>query len=84
MRYIKDIPHNSYKISIYQWNGKFIVKFEAGGMYEQIYKVDDTDVSTVEEIETLVDDELIQSISGRFAGMHADFNLAMKRHDLLF
>lgn len=84
MRYIKDIPHNGYKISIYQWNGKFIVKFEAGGMYEQIYKVDQTDVSTVEEIEKLVDDELIQTISGRFAAMHSDFNLSMKRHDLLF
>jgi hypothetical protein len=84
MRYIKDIPHDGYKISIYQWNGKFIIKFEAGGMYEQIYKVDQTDVSTVEEIETIVDDELILKISKRFAEMHGDLNESLKRHDLLF
>jgi hypothetical protein len=84
MRYIKDIPHSAYKISIYQWNGKYIVKFEAGGMYEQIYKIDETDVTTIEEIELMVDEVLIQRISGRFSEMHSDLNSAMRRHDLLF
>lgn len=84
MRYIKDIPHDGYKISIYQWNGKFIIKFEAGGMYEQIYKIDQTDVTTVEEIELLVDQEMILSISERFAAMHGDLTASLRRHDMLF
>ncbi|GHB82178.1 hypothetical protein [Persicitalea jodogahamensis] len=84
MRYLKDIPHAQYKIGLYQWNGKYIVKFEAGGQYEQIYKIDETEFESVEELESILDEKFISTISGRFQQMHADTQESMKRHDLLF
>jgi hypothetical protein len=46
MRYIKDIPHVQFKIGLYQWNSKYIIKVESG-MYEQTYKIDDYEVASV-------------------------------------
>ena len=43
MRYVGDIATtDSYKISLYTWNEKYIVKIEAGP-YEQMYKVNQLD-----------------------------------------
>lgn len=84
MRYLKDIPNQHYKVGLYQWNGKYIVKFEAGGMYEQIYKIDETDFESIEELESILDEEFVKSISDRFRQMHVDTQESMKRHDLLF
>ncbi len=84
MRYLKDIPHNQYKIGLYQWNGKYIIKFEAGGHYEQIYKIDETDFESVAEVESILDEKFVITISKRFQEMHADTQESMKRHDLIF
>jgi hypothetical protein len=49
MRYIKDIAGTRFKISIYHWNNKYIIKMESG-MYEQTYKIDEYEVGNVEEM----------------------------------
>ena len=84
MRYLKDIPNKQYKVGLYQWNGKYIVKFETGGMYEQIYKIDETEFESTAELESILDEEFLNTISERFRQMHADSQESMKRHGLLF
>ncbi len=84
MRYLKDIPNHHYKVGLYQWNGKYIVKFEAGGMYEQIYKIDETEFESTEELESILDEEFVKTISERFRQMHTDTQESMKRHGFLF
>lgn len=84
MRYLKDFPHPQYKIGIYQWNGKYIIKFEAGGMYEQTYKVDETEITSLEELESALDEAFIQTISRRFEEMHNDLQNSLLRNGIIF
>lgn len=84
MRYIKDIPHDFYKISLYKWNEKYIIKFEAGGRYEQTYKVDETDIESDDDLDKIVDKELILAVRNRFDQMHADWDAALRRNEIIF
>ncbi|HEV7349650.1 hypothetical protein [Telluribacter sp.] len=84
MRYLHDIPHAHYKISLYQWNGKYIIKFEAGGMYEQTYKLDQTELSSPEEINQILDETFLAQISERFTAMHSDFGESLLRNGIVF
>jgi len=83
MRYIKDIVNTRYKISLYQWNNKYIVKIESG-MYEQTYKIDEYEVSNTEEIEKCIDEVFISSVTERFKLMNNDFTDALKRNEVTF
>lgn len=82
MRYIKDIPNNQYKISLFQWNGKYIIKFEAGGHFEQTYKLDETDILAVEEIDTLLDAPFLESVTQRFHEMARDLRESSQRNQI--
>lgn len=84
MRYIKDIPDKQYKVGLYQWNGKYIIKFEAGGMYEQIFKLDETDFASANEVETILDEALINTITERFRQMHEDTMACLTRNGIIF
>jgi len=83
MRYIKDIPNQHFKISVYQWNNKYIIKIEAG-MFEQTYKIDEYEITNLEEIEKCMDTEFLTKVSTRFEGMQADFGDSLKRNDVVF
>ena len=83
MRYIKDIANNKFKISIYQWNNKYIIKVESGA-YEQTYKIDQYEVANVEEIEKCIDDVFLESIEMRFDMMNRDFFESLTRNEVIF
>ncbi len=81
MRYVGDISStDNYKIALYIWNGKYIVKVEAG-LYEQTYKVSEMDFLGDEaDIRKLFSDEaFLKTIFERFNQMHADFQEAIER-----
>ena len=83
MRYIKDIINTRYKISLYQWNNKYIVKIESG-MYEQTYKIDEYEVANTEEIEKCIDEVFISSVTERFKLMNNDFTDTLRRNEVTF
>lgn len=68
MRVIEVIPHPSITIQIFQMNGKFIVKFEAGPM-EQVFKFGD-EIKTIDAIKKLINDEFIEKVRLRFNEMY--------------
>ena len=72
MKFIKEIPNNYCKVSLFAWNNKFILKFEAG-MYEQTYKVNEYDVSGEDEIEEMLVDTFMINVVSRFKSMADDF-----------
>ncbi len=85
MRYVGDITSTDhYKIGLYTWNGKYIVKVETS-LYEQIYKVSDMDFLGDEaDIRRLFSDEdFLKTIFARFGRMHADFQEMMEKNGLL-
>ena len=81
MRYVSDIASDFFKIGLYVWNGKYIVKVEAG-LYEQTYKVSEMDfVGDENDLRTLFADEtFLKTIAARFLQMDADFQEVMERN----
>ena len=84
MRYVRDIPNGQYKIGLFQWNGKYIVKIEAGGMYEQIYKLDETEFASPEEVGKVLDDPFMLTVTQRFRQMHQDAHESLLRNGIVF
>ena len=75
MRVVKEIPHERYKIQIFQYNGKYIVKIELG-QFEQTFKIGETDVFGLEDVENMVNSDLLNNCLKRFVGMREDWEKA--------
>jgi hypothetical protein len=75
MRLVKDIPHQQYKIQILHYNAKYIVKIELG-QFEQTYKISETDVFGLEDVERMISQELLINALHRFVEMRKDWEQA--------
>lgn len=81
MRLVKEVPHQRYKIQIFQYNGKYIVKIELGP-YEQSYKIDELEVTGLEEVEKMINTELLTNSLHRFIAMRQDWEQAFSNKNL--
>ena len=81
MRFVQDIPHPQFRIGLYAWNSKYIVKIEAGP-YEQTYKVAELDVSTQEDVLKMLDGAFLGQVAQRFGAMDADWQATGERNDI--
>ena len=82
MRLVKEIPHERYKIQIFQYNGKFILKIELG-QFEQTYKIGELDVDGLADVEKMVTDDLLKNSLERFLKMRDDWGIAFKEKNKL-
>lgn len=78
MRVLADIPHHECKITLFAWNGKYIIKIERG-MLEQTYKVSELDLTSEEDIKKLLDEEFINNVLYRFKEMNLALEEAIER-----
>ncbi len=76
MRTVGTIPHPQMMITIFLWNNKYLVKFEAGP-YEQVYKIDETGVEDEQALISMITEEFTGKVAERFRQMHADFGKAI-------
>ena len=60
MHFIKEIPHDSMRISLFEWNSKYILKFETP-VLEQSFKFSVMDFSEQKEIEELATSSSFQN-----------------------
>ena len=81
MRQLADIPHPDVKITLFSWNGKYLIKLERGP-FEQTYKVSEMDVTSEDDVRALLDEEFVQAVVQRFTLMRQDLQAAFARHDL--
>ena len=83
MRYLGDVPNSHYKIGLYAWNGKYIIKVETQFL-EQVYKISEMDfVGDVEDLKAIVaDTDFIVSVSEKFKLMSEDLNKVLVKLDL--
>lgn len=81
MRLVKDIPHERFKIQIFNYNAKYIVKIELG-QFEQTFKIGETDVYGVEDVERMITPELLANAIKRFVEMRADWEAAFKQKNI--
>lgn len=75
MRLVKEIPHERYKIQIFHYNNKYILKIELG-QFEQTFKIGDTDIFEIAEVERMVTPELLNNTLKRFVDMRQDWESA--------
>lgn len=78
MRIVAEIPHNHFKITIFSWNAKFIIKIELDN-FEQLFKVKEEDVSSLEDIIKMIDEEFLERALICFIEMRSSFGHAFKK-----
>ena len=82
MRVLAQIPHPECQITLFAWNGKYIVKLERG-MLEQTYKISELDVASEAEVRQIIEDQaFVQGVLRRFAEMEAALGETMNRLEL--
>lgn len=81
MRLVKDIPHDRYKIQVFNYNGKYIVKIELG-QFEQTYKIGETDVYGLEDVEKMITPELLSNCLKRFMEMRTEWEMAFNQKNI--
>jgi hypothetical protein len=80
MRVVADIPHARYKIQIFSYNAKYLVKIELG-QFEQVFKINEAHVLGLEDVKRMVTDELLKNSLDRFLSMRTDWEQAFKLKD---
>ena len=78
MRVVKEIPYPNFKITIFHWNNRYLIKFESGGL-EQTFKVSELDVNSESEVLALLDEDFLKQAINRFEEMAASLGSAMHR-----
>ncbi|RYC69522.1 MULTISPECIES: hypothetical protein [Spirosoma] len=81
MRFVQDIPHPQFRIGLYAWNGKYILKIEAGP-YEQTYKVSEMDVADSADVLQMLDTDFLNRVTQRFADMDTDWQATGERNEV--
>ncbi|MBP8067115.1 MAG: hypothetical protein KAY27_01000 [Pedobacter sp.] len=80
MRILAELPHPLCKITLFNMNQKYIVKFEQGQL-EQSFKLSELDLTGggANEIFQMLDEEFIATVVERFKTMRSDFSAAYQR-----
>lgn len=82
MRTLAELPHPDFKISIFNMNQKYIIKFEQGGL-EQTYKISEMDIiGDVNGVFELIDEQFLQSVKTNFEVMRTSFKEAYERYEV--
>ena len=77
MRVIETIPHAQFKITIFSWNNKYIIKIELG-QFEQVFKISEDDVMGLDDIKNMLSDVFLSKVMNRFVDMRKDFSDTFK------
>jgi len=80
MRVVKEVPHPAVKITVFSWNGKYLIKLERGPL-EQTYKISEMDILDEADLLKIIDDEFINEALNRFADMGKALQAAQERLD---
>jgi len=78
MRVIEEIPHPACKITIFQWNGKYLVKFETAAL-EPTYKIGEQEVMGLADVKKIINHDFITKVYQRFLDMGKDVNEELKK-----
>lgn len=72
MRILKEFPFSeNIKASLFSWNGKYILKLEAG-MLEQTYKIAETELAGAEDLLNFCANEEFQKSVNQVFGIMAE------------
>ncbi|HET9486911.1 MAG TPA: hypothetical protein VFO54_05730 [Chryseosolibacter sp.] len=78
MRLVREIANPDFKITIFSWNNRYLIKLEQG-VLEQTFKIPVTDLPGDDDVNELLDAEFLQQANGRFQEMGHSLYEARKR-----
>ncbi len=79
MRVVTTIPHPQFAVTVYSWNGKYLLKFEQA-MLEQTYKVSELDLNGDADIQTIVEDaDFMAHVQNTFNSMAKGIHRAVTK-----
>jgi hypothetical protein len=81
MRVLTEIPHSKFKIQIFNYNSKYLVKIELD-QYEQIFKINEMDVFGIEDVQAMITEELLDNCFTRFLSMREDWSKAFQNKNI--
>lgn len=81
MRTVREFSQSDCKITIFSWNNRYLIKLEQG-LLEQTFKVPEMDVTSEEDLVSLLDAEFIHQAAARFDQMGQSLHEAMGRSGL--
>ena len=71
MRLIKTLFIEDIKITIFDFDLKYVIKFEKNRL-EQTFKLDKLEFSKLDDLERKINSDIIKSIKNRFSDMTSD------------
>lgn len=78
MRVVSEVPHPAVKITVFSWNGKYLIKLERGP-FEQTYKVSEMDILDEADLIKIIDEDFISAALERFSAMGKSLQAALGR-----
>lgn len=81
MRVIDEISHPRFKIQIFSYNSKYIVKIELG-QFEQSFKIGEIDVMGLEDVKNMITEEFLKNCLNRFVEMREDWDKSFKNKNI--
>jgi len=77
MRIVKEIPHQSCRITIFSWNSKYLIKFEQGNS-ELTYKIDEMDILSEDDLNEILSESFIKETLHIFKTMAVNLGKATR------
>ena len=71
MRLIKTLFIEDIKVTIFDFDLKYVIKFEKNWL-EQTFKLDKLEFSDLDDLERKINSDIIKSIKNRFSDMASD------------
>ena len=81
MRVVREIPCPDFKITIFSWNNRFLIKLEQG-LLEQTFKIPEHDLAGEGDLDSILDAEFLHQASRRFLDMGQSLYEAQRRSGL--
>lgn len=78
MRVLREFTTEGCKVTLFQWNNRYLIKIEGGPM-EQTFKVDQFDFVGESEVISLLDETFIKEALARFSEMARSLRNARER-----
>lgn len=76
MRIVAEASHPEFKITVFSWNQKFLIKLEQPGL-EQTFKVNELDVDAKDVLQLVENESFVAAARQRFDEMRASLNAAL-------
>lgn len=82
MRVVGEIPHPTLKITIFNWNNRYLIKLEDSAL-EQTFKVSEFDVTSDMDVQKILDKEFLSEAETRFREMSLSLSESISRNEVI-